>query len=86
MPRPRPSDQAVKATTVFVVFVCVALLAVNAWLALRMRDEVLRQTALAGSNLTQAMAQQIDSMLLETGRLLDTRVRQLIAGRVLRLQ
>ena len=72
MPRPSPSDQAVKATTVFVVFVCVALLAVNAWLALRMRDEVLRQTALAGSNLTQAMAQQIDSMLLETGRLLDT--------------
>lgn len=56
----------------FVLFVCLALLAVNAWLALRGRDEALRQATVADTNLTRAIAQQTDSMLWETGRILDT--------------
>jgi diguanylate cyclase (GGDEF)-like protein len=70
--RLRTQYRAVRHMTLFVVFVCVALLAVNAWLAVRGRDEALRQAAIADTNLARAIAQQMDSMVSETIRILDT--------------
>jgi diguanylate cyclase (GGDEF)-like protein len=60
------------AITAFVVFVCVALLGVNVWLALQARDEAIRQATLADMNLTRAIAQQMNSLFSETARILDT--------------
>ena len=60
------------AITSFVVFVCVALLGVNVWLALQARDEAIRQATLADMNLTRAIAQQMNSLFSETARILDT--------------
>ena len=51
--------RAVTTIMSFVVFVCVALLGVNVWLALQARDEAIRQATMADMNLTRAMAQQM---------------------------
>jgi diguanylate cyclase (GGDEF)-like protein len=56
---------------VFVLFVCLALLVVNGWLAMRSRDEALRQATISDTNLTRAIAQQMDSMFSETSRIMD---------------
>ena len=54
------------------MFVCVALLGVNLWLALQARNEAIRQATLADMNLTRAIAQQLDSLFSETAKILDT--------------
>ena len=64
--------RAVTTIMSFVVFVCVALLGVNVWLALQARDEAIRQATMADMNLTRAMAQQMNSLFSETARILDT--------------
>lgn len=71
-PRTTAPDRAVRATTLFVVFVCLALFAVNAWLVLRGRNEAIRQATISDTNLTRAIAQQMDSVFSETSRILDT--------------
>lgn len=63
---------AARATTVFVVFVCLALLAVNGWLAIRGREEAIRQATIADNNLTRAITQQMDSMFSETSKIMDS--------------
>ena len=70
--RSLPSQKAVTYTKLFVAFVCAALILVTAWLAVRGRDEAIREATLANTNLTWAIAQQIDSMFSETARILDT--------------
>ncbi len=70
--RRRAPVRALRSTAFFVAFVCLALFATNAWLVLRERDEALRDATIADTNLTQAMAQQIDSVFSETTRILDT--------------
>jgi diguanylate cyclase (GGDEF)-like protein len=70
--RPTSPNRALKAVTFFVVFVCVALFIVNGWLAFRGRAEALRQASVSDSNLTHALAQQMDSLFSETSRILDT--------------
>lgn len=65
-------NRALKGATFFVVFVCLALLTVNGWLALRGRDEAIRQATVSDSNLTHAIVQQMDSIFSETSRILDT--------------
>ena len=62
---------AVRSTKLFVVFVCAALIVVTMWLALRGRGEAIRDATNANTNLTQAIAQQMDSMFSETARILD---------------
>jgi diguanylate cyclase (GGDEF)-like protein len=58
------------ATTLFVVFVCVALLALDALLAVRARDAELRQADVATANLARSVAQQMDSMTSEVEHVL----------------
>lgn len=71
-----------RATTLFVIFVCFSLLAVNAWLAWRARDQVLRQTVISNTNLASAVAQQMDGMVSEVGHLLDSIAFELELGRM----
>jgi diguanylate cyclase (GGDEF)-like protein len=66
-PAPR---RAVVITTAFVVFVCLTLLGIDAWLALRGRSQEIRQVTIASSNLAAAVAQQTDSMFSEVGNIL----------------
>lgn len=56
----------------FVVFVCLALIVVTAWLAIRGRDEAVHEAISASTNLTKAVAQQTDTVFSETARILDT--------------
>lgn len=64
--------RTVRATTLFVVFVCLSLLAVDGWLAWRARDQQLRQAVVSNTNLAAAVAQQMDGMVSEVGHLLDS--------------
>lgn len=64
--------RTVHATTIFVVFVCLSLLAVDVWLAWRARDQQLRQAVVSNTNLASAVAQQMDGMIAEVGHLLDS--------------
>jgi diguanylate cyclase (GGDEF)-like protein len=57
--------------TLFVIFVCLALLAVDVWLALRAREHEIRQAKIANTNLAQAVSQQMDSMFSEVGNILS---------------
>lgn len=62
----------VRVTVLFVVFVCLALLAVDFWLALRAREKKMRQATVASNNLTQAISHQLDGVFSETTRMLAT--------------
>lgn len=64
--------RTVRATTLFVVFVCLSLLAVDVWLAWRAREQQLRQAVVSNTNLAAAVAQQMDGMVSEVGHLLDS--------------
>jgi diguanylate cyclase (GGDEF)-like protein len=59
------------AATVFVVAVCLALMGLNALLALRMRDTELRQAEVATGNLARSVAQQMDAMASEIEQVLN---------------
>lgn len=54
-------SRVIYGTTLFVVFVCVALLVMNAWLVVRARTAENEQIARANTNLARAVSQQIDS-------------------------
>ncbi|RZI54485.1 MAG: hypothetical protein EOP12_02610 [Pseudomonas sp.] len=64
--------RTVRATTLFVVFVCVSLLVVDVWLAWRAREQQLRQAVVSNTNLAAAVAQQMDGMVSEVGHLLNS--------------
>ena len=68
--------------TIFVVFVCVSLLVVDVWLALRARNQEMRQAAMANTNLARAVSQQMDSMFSEVGNILTNIVYELERNRV----
>jgi hypothetical protein len=68
--KPTAPRRAVVITTAFVIFVCLALLGIDAWLALRARAQEIRQVTVASSNLAAAVAQQTDSMFSEVGNIL----------------
>ncbi|WP_431111128.1 diguanylate cyclase [Variovorax paradoxus] len=55
------SSRVIFGTTLFVVFVCVALLVMNAWLVVRARTAENEQIARANTNLARAVSQQIES-------------------------
>ena len=63
--------RTVRVTTLFVVFVCLSLLAVDVWLAWRSRDQELRQAVTSNTNLAAAVSEQMDEMVSEVGYLLD---------------
>jgi len=67
----------VRLTILFVVFVCLSLLGVDFWLALRARDEKIFQATLASNNLAQAISRQLDGTFSETARILNTIVFEL---------
>lgn len=54
-------SRVIFGTTLFVVFVCVALLVMNAWLVIRARTAENEQIERANTNLARAVSQQIDS-------------------------
>jgi diguanylate cyclase (GGDEF)-like protein len=64
--------RTVRATMLFVVFVCLSLLTVDVWLAWRAREQQLRQAVISNTNLAAAVAQQMDGMVSEVGQLLDS--------------
>jgi hypothetical protein len=72
--------RTMRATTFFVVFVCLSLLAVDVWLAWRARDQQLRQAIVSNTNLAAAVAQQMDGMVSEVGHLLDSIAFELEVG------
>lgn len=73
-PSPR---RTVFVATLFVVFVCLSLLGTDVWLALRMRTHEIRQATVAQTNLTAAVAQQMDSMFSEVANILSNIVYEL---------
>ncbi|RZI73173.1 MAG: diguanylate cyclase [Pseudomonas sp.] len=74
--------RTVRATTLFVVFVCLSLLAVDVWLAWRAREQQLRQAVVSNTNLAAAVAQQMDGMVSEVGHLLGSIAFELEMGRM----
>ncbi|MGI4776559.1 MAG: diguanylate cyclase domain-containing protein [Janthinobacterium lividum] len=73
--------RTVRVTTLFVVFVCLSLLAVDFWLAWRARERELRQAVVSNTNLASAVAQQMDGMVSEVAHLLDSIAFELELGR-----
>lgn len=60
----RESDRrsrVIHGTTLFVIFVCVALLVMNGWLIMRARAAEDEQIARANTNLARAVSQQVES-------------------------
>lgn len=70
-PQRAAPHQVVVITTLFVVFVCLALVGIDGWLAFRARDQEIDQATTANTNLAASVAQQMDSMLLEVGNVLS---------------
>jgi diguanylate cyclase (GGDEF)-like protein len=68
---PTRRHRTVLATTSFVVFVCLALVAMNAWLVMTARSAEFRQASVATANLTRAVAQRSSSMFSEVGHALE---------------
>jgi diguanylate cyclase (GGDEF)-like protein len=64
----------VKAATLLVIFVCVTLLAMNAWLIVRARTHEIAQISLANLNLARAVTQQTEGAISEAGHVLDSLV------------
>lgn len=69
--------RTVLVATLFVIFVCLSLLGIDVWLALRMRSHEIRQATIAQTNLTAAVAQQMDSMFSEVSNILSNIVYEL---------
>ncbi|MDH6590163.1 diguanylate cyclase (GGDEF)-like protein [Variovorax sp. TBS-050B] len=60
----RQRSRVIAGTTLFVVFVCLALLVMNAWLIVRARTAEDEQIARANTNLARAVSQQIESTVV----------------------
>ena len=69
--RKQSPEKTVFITTLFVIFVCLALVAIDAWLALRARNQEIIQATTANTNLAASVAQQMDSMFSEVGNVLS---------------
>jgi len=67
----------VRAAVLFVLFVCVTLLATNAWLIYRARADEIDQISLANLNLAQAVTTQVESSIAEVEHVLDNIVFEL---------
>jgi diguanylate cyclase (GGDEF)-like protein len=60
-----------RTATLFVVFVCLALLALNGWLIYRAREHEIAQVSLANTNLARAVTQQVEGSTAEVEHILD---------------
>ena len=69
--RHKTPQRTVLISTLFVVFVCLALIGIDIWLALRARSQEIGQATLANTNLVASVAQQMDSMFSETSNVLS---------------
>lgn len=76
-PKLPDKDRSVASAVLFVVLVALLLVASNVWLAWRARDAGWQQAADASRNLTHAVAQQIDAMFAEVGRVVGSVVYEL---------
>lgn len=65
-------NRTLRATVAFVVSICLALLAVDAWLIWKARVANFRQATVATTNLTRAVSQQMNAMFSEVGHVLDS--------------
>lgn len=63
--------RAVVISTLFVVFVCLALIGIDIGLALRARNQEIAQATTANTNLAASVAQQMDNMFSEVGNVLS---------------
>lgn len=68
----RSHNNALRSATLFVVFVCLVLLATNAALIMRARTYEIAQISLANANLARAVTQQIESSLAEVDHVLGS--------------
>ncbi|RYF69138.1 MAG: sensor domain-containing diguanylate cyclase, partial [Comamonadaceae bacterium] len=62
----------VRLARMFVVFVCIVILAANAWIVMAARSQELRQSRVASENLARAVAQQMDAIFGETEHVLES--------------
>jgi hypothetical protein len=69
--RKETPQRAVFISTLFVVFVCLALVGIDVWLALRARNQEISQATTANTNLAASVAQQMDSMFSEVSNVLS---------------
>ncbi|HUD34186.1 MAG TPA: sensor domain-containing diguanylate cyclase, partial [Variovorax sp.] len=65
-------NRTLRATVAFVVSICLALVAVNAWLIWKSRAADFRQATVATTNLTRAVSQRMNAMFSEVGHVLDS--------------
>jgi diguanylate cyclase (GGDEF)-like protein len=65
-------NRTLRATVAFVVSICLALVAVNAWLIWKAHAADYRQATIATTNLTRAVSQQTNAMFSEVGHVLDS--------------
>jgi len=65
-------SRTVRVIALSVLAMWLTLLAVNAWLVVRERDTAMRIATTADTNLTRAIAQQMDSVFSQTSVVLDT--------------
>lgn len=70
--RPSRGRGVVRLARTFVVFVCLVMLAANAWVVLAARGQELEQARQANENLARAIAQQMDALFGETEHVLSS--------------
>lgn len=78
----RPDEPAsgrnlMRRARLLVVFVCLALLATNAWLIVNARQHTIEQAQLANTNLARAMVERIEGTVSEADHILDSLVYEL---------
>ncbi|WP_082497862.1 GGDEF domain-containing protein [Pseudorhodoferax sp. Leaf267] len=70
-PDRRPKADAIRRARWLVVFVCLALLATNAWLIVDARAHAIAQAALASTNLARAVTERVEGTVSEIEHILD---------------
>jgi len=66
------TNRTLLATISFVVSVCLALVAMNAWLIWKARTTEFQQVTVSTTNLTRAVSHQMNAMFSEVGHVLDS--------------
>ena len=74
---PRHRVNVIRAAILFVVFVCLTLLGMNAWLIYRAHSDEVAQISRANLNLAQAVTAQIEGSITEVEHVLDNIVFEL---------
>lgn len=72
-----PPRAAMRRARLLVVFVCLALLATNAWLIVDARTHAMAQARQANTNLARAVTNQVESLVSEADHILDSLVNEL---------